>query len=164
MEVVIREAALADQAGLFLLYTEIDALHHEAMPDNFRTTEEINRPPTFLADRLADEKIRLFVAEIEDRLVGMILLKPETRVHPLFYTQDYLHISTLIVAADFQGQGVAQLLLDTAVAFAKEQELSQINLNVYEFNQRAIAFYKKEGFITGKRQMWLDLDRYQVIG
>ncbi|MCP4362087.1 MAG: GNAT family N-acetyltransferase [Chloroflexi bacterium] len=158
MDIVIREATLADQEGLFLLYAEIDALHHEAMPDTFRTTEEIARPSNFLVERLADEKIHLYVAEAADRLAGMILLKPKTQKHPLFYTQDYLHISTLIVAADFQGQGVAQLLLNTAVTFAKERELTQINLNVYEFNQRAIAFYEKEGFNTGKREMWLNLE------
>jgi ribosomal protein S18 acetylase RimI-like enzyme len=148
---------LADQSELELLYAEIDALHHEALPDLFRSHEGIARPSTFLADRLADDTMRVFVAEVNGRLVGMILLKMRSEEHPVKYTQHYLHISTLIVAADFQGQGVAQRLMDTAVAFAKEHNLSQLRLNVYDFNQRAITFYEKEGFTTLTRHMWLNL-------
>ncbi len=157
MEIVIREATLADEGGLDLLYAEIDGLHHEALPQLFRRHEEIARPSTFLADRLTDETMRLFVAETDGRLVGMILLKIRSEEHPVKYTQQYLHISTLIVAADFQGQGVAQLLLDTAVTFAREHNLSQLRLNVYDFNQRAITFYEKEGFTTFTRNMWKEL-------
>lgn len=157
MEIIIREATLADEAGLALLYTEIDGLHHEALPQVFRGHEEVARPSTFLADRLADETMGLFVAEVDGRLAGMILLKIRSDEHPLKYTQHYLHISTLIVTADFHGQGVAQLLLDTAVAFAKEHNLAQLRLNVYGFNQRAIAFYEKEGFTTLTRNMWKEL-------
>lgn len=158
MEIMIREATLADQDRLELLYAEIDALHHEALPELFRSHEDVARPSTFLADRLADEKMGLFVAEVDGRLAGTILLKIRSDEHPLKYTQHYLHISTLIVAADFHGQGVAQLLLDTAVSFAKEYGLSQLRLNVYDFNQRAIAFYEKEGFTTLSRHLWLDLE------
>lgn len=161
MDVLLREATLADQARLDLLYAEIDTLHHAAMPALFRQTGEIARPPTFLAERLADENVRIFVAEAAGRLAGMILLKIKTVDHPLFYAQDYLHVSTLIVAADYHGQGVAQMLLETAVNFAQERQLHQIRLNVYEFNQRAIAFYEKEGFTTLSRQMQLDLSSRQ---
>ncbi len=157
MEFVIREATLADERGLELLYAEIDGLHHEALPQLFRRHEEIARPSTFLADRLTDDTMRLFVAEVAGRLVGMILLKIRSEEHPVKYTQHYLHISTLIVAADFQGQGVAQLLMDTAVTFAREHNLSQLRLNVYDFNQRAIAFYEKEGFTTLTRHLWRNI-------
>lgn len=158
MEVTIREATLADQKGLNLLYAEIDALHHEALPELFRSHEGIARPSAFLADRLADPAMRIYLAEGGERLVGMILLKLRTQDHSLMVKRDYLHISTLIVAADFHGQGVAQRLMDTAVAFAREHGLSQLRLNVYEFNQRAIAFYEKEGFTTLGRQLWLNLE------
>lgn len=157
MEIVIREATLADQDRLELLYAEIDTLHHEALPELFRSHEEIVRPSTFLADRLADDTMRVFMAEVNGRLVGMILLKIRSEEHPIKYSQYYLHISTLIVAADFQGQGVAQRLMDTAVTFARERGLSQLRLNVYDFNQRAIAFYEKEGFTTLSRHLWLNL-------
>jgi ribosomal protein S18 acetylase RimI-like enzyme len=73
------------------------------------------------------------------------------------HKQEYLHISTLIVAPNFQGQGVAQQLMDTAVDFAREQGVSQLRLNVYEFNRRAIAFYEKEGFTTLSRHLWRNL-------
>lgn len=157
MEIVIREATLADGAGLELLYAEIDGLHHEALPQLFRRHEEIARPSTFLADRLTDDTMRVFVAEVNGRLVGMILLKIRSEEHPIKYSQHYLHVSTLIVAAEFQGQGVAQRLMDTAVTFARERGLSQLRLNVYDFNQRAIAFYEKEGFTTLSRHMWKKL-------
>jgi len=157
MEITIREATLADQNGLNRLYTEIDSLHHEALPELFRSHEGIVRSSAFLAERLDNPAMRIYVAEVGERLVGMILLKLRNQEHSLMVTQDYLHISTLIVAADFHGQGVAHRLMDTAVSFAKENGLSQLRLNVYEFNQRAIAFYEKEGFATLSRHLWKNL-------
>ncbi|MBE7531152.1 MAG: GNAT family N-acetyltransferase [Chloroflexi bacterium] len=157
MEIMIREATLADEDGLDLLYTEIDRLHHEALPQVFRGHEEAARPSTFLAAHLADDTMRVFVADVNGRLVGLILLKIRSEEHPIKYSQHYLHISTLIVAAEFQGQGVAQRLMDTAVTFARERGVSQLRLNVYNFNQRAIAFYEKEGFTTLSRHMWKKL-------
>ncbi len=157
MDVLIREGTLADQAGIDLLYAEIDALHHQAMPDQFRSPEEMARSSTYLAERLADEQVYIYVAEVAGRLAGIILMKIKSQEHYLLYPQTYLHVSTLVVAADFQGQGVAQRLMATAVTIAQERQLNQIRLNVYEFNQRAIAFYEKEGFVTGSRQMWLNL-------
>lgn len=157
MDVFIREATMADQAGLERLYQEIDTLHHDALPHLFRKAEEIERPSSFLEEQLGDENTHLFVADVGERLAGVISLKLRKHDHSLFYGQEYLHISTLIVAAEYHGQGVAQPLMATAVTFAKERNLSQITLNVYEFNQRAIAYYQKEGFVTGSRQLWLDL-------
>ena len=157
MDVVIREGALTDQAGIDLLYAEIDALHHQAMSDQFRSSEEMTRSSTYLAERLADEQVYIYVAEVTGRLAGIILMKIRSQEHYLLFPQTYLHVSTLVVAAEFQGQGVAQRLMATAVTIAQERQLNQIRLNVYEFNQRAIAFYEKEGFVTGSRQMWLNL-------
>jgi ribosomal protein S18 acetylase RimI-like enzyme len=157
VKIEIRQAMLSDKDELDRLYNEIDNLHHAKLPDFFRSSEEMERPFTFLADRLADENTHIFVAEGETRLAGMILLKRKTQEHILIYPHQYLHISTLIVAQEFQGKGVAQKLLDTAVTLARTHTLPKITLNVYEFNQRAIAFYEKEGFETASRQMWLNI-------
>jgi ribosomal protein S18 acetylase RimI-like enzyme len=46
------------------------------------------------------------------------------------------------------------LLLEAALATAKELQAEMISLGVAAFNQQAIAFYEKHGFTIRFYQMW----------
>ncbi|WP_345231826.1 GNAT family N-acetyltransferase [Olivibacter ginsenosidimutans] len=54
----------------------------------------------------------------------------------------------MYVIKDFHGKKVGQLLYEKAIAMAKQRKTRYIWLGVWEDNQRAIQFYKKNGFIT----------------
>lgn len=59
-------------------------------------------------------------------------------------------ISTIGVDANYNGQGIAQNLLDLVITHVKNQNFLTIELEVYKQNFRAIAFYQKNGFVTSK--------------
>ena len=42
--------------------------------------------------------------------------------------------------------------------WAVDKKLNQIRLNVWEFNEGAMQFYEKLGYISKTRQMWKSLD------
>lgn len=52
------------------------------------------------------------------------------------------------ITPDFQGRGLAHRLLDELLILAKEKGISQIMLEVYEDNFKAIGLYEKHGFKT----------------
>jgi ribosomal protein S18 acetylase RimI-like enzyme len=56
-------------------------------------------------------------------------------------------IERIYVLKDFHGQQVGQLLYDKAIQIAKEFKADYVWLGVWEENERAIGFYKKNGFI-----------------
>ena len=139
------------------LFRLTDDMHHEALPHLFLPTGEISRSPGHIATLINDEDATLFVAETRGAIIGFLNMKLYTTKHPVMLARTYIHIHDIVISQEFQGQGVAQLLLDEAIVWGQERGVTQFQLNVFEFNQRAIAFYEKSGFVTGSRKMWLDV-------
>jgi len=150
----IRPATTADFEDIQQLFKLVDRLHHEALPSLFRPTDEIDRSPDFLADWLADEAGQLWVVEENGRVVAFIYAKfYEQTTHPVLQPHSQVYIHDMVVAEDYQGSGLAQALMDQVVDWAKKKEADALRLQVFEFNQRAQAFYAKQGFTTSSRRM-----------
>ena len=59
-----------------------------------------------------------------------------------------LEVERIYVLADYQGKGIGQILLEYAVETAKAEDLKYLWLGVWEYNEKAQAFYRKNGFRT----------------
>lgn len=66
-----------------------------------------------------------------------------------------LEIERIYVLKDYQGKQVAQQLFNKALEIAKHQHLNYIWLGVWEENPRAIAFYKKHGFVEFDKHVFI---------
>ncbi|PZQ78157.1 MAG: GNAT family N-acetyltransferase, partial [Flavobacterium johnsoniae] len=53
----------------------------------------------------------------------------------------------IYVLKEFHGKKVGQLLYEKAIQIAKETKSDYVWLGVWEENHRALAFYKKNGFV-----------------
>ena len=73
------------------------------------------------------------VALLEDRIVGVMVLNPDTG-----------YLDQLVVATQWQGHGIG----DTLLAKARHLAPAGIALHVNQDNERAIRFYEKHGFMT----------------
>ncbi len=60
--------------------------------------------------------------------------------------ENAMEIQRIYVAREFQGQGVARVLMDKARQLAEAGGVDFIWLGVWEHNPRAIRFYEKTGF------------------
>jgi ribosomal protein S18 acetylase RimI-like enzyme len=87
------------------------------------------------------------VVAVEDRrLVGYVVTSRER--HPVTR-----HVATLgiAVAADWRGRGIGTALLSTALAWGAAMGVEKILLSVYPHNERAIALYRRSGFVEEGR-------------
>ncbi|MFC4406583.1 GNAT family N-acetyltransferase [Haloarchaeobius iranensis] len=77
-------------------------------------------------------------------LAGYVFVLPERLAH----VWDAAVLNELWVAPDDRGTGVADDLVDEAVAFARSQDLplDRLVLDVDRENERAKAFYERHGF------------------
>lgn len=58
------------------------------------------------------------------------------------------------VLKEYWGKGIATLLLEKLVCWAKEKGIKKINLDVFENNKRVIKLYEKFGFkLEGVQKM-----------
>jgi ribosomal protein S18 acetylase RimI-like enzyme len=62
------------------------------------------------------------------------------------------------------GAGVGKTLLHTAIKIAQAEGYQSLWLGVWEFNERAIEFYRRQGFVdVGEQDFMLGRDRQTDI-
>jgi len=157
MELVIRRANEKDFTGLRELYHQVDALHHRALPQLFKAPDDILRTSEFIQEQLSQEETLLLVAERSGQVIGFVLAVIHQRDHPLLIPFRVVHIDEIVVDEQFFGTGLAQKLVEQVDRWAQEKDAREIQLQVFEFNQRAVAFYEKVGFTTASRRMWREV-------
>lgn len=91
-----------------------------------KLTEEFNNPDS-----------AFYIPYLNGEYVGYLKLN---------FENDNVEIERIYVYKPFHGKGIGQQLLDKALDIAREKNVSQIWLGVWEHNARAIAFYTKNGF------------------
>ena len=73
--------------------------------------------------------------------------------NPFMYERDFLDIDEFCVDEKYRRQGAGSALVRFIRDFAKEKGFHRIELNMWEFNQDALAFYEAAGFTTFRRYM-----------
>jgi ribosomal protein S18 acetylase RimI-like enzyme len=95
-------------------------------------------------DRLLDEVTNpcseFYFVKLNNKVIGYLKLNADEN-------GTTLEIERIYVLQNFHGQGVGQLLLDKAIAIAKNKNIHLIWLGVWERNPRAIRFYEKNGCV-----------------
>lgn len=158
MDINIRNATAADYDALCELFDEIDRLHRDHLPHIFQRPSGAVREYDAYAALIADESVALFVAEVGDRLIGFVhAVVREAAAMPIFVPRRYVVIDELVVKSNFQGYGIGKSLMEHVQGWASANGATSIELNVYEFNESAIAFYERLGFQPVSRKLSKEL-------
>lgn len=154
MAVSIRRAVEKDYEVYCDLFFEINELHRLALPDIFQKPAGKIIDQEYFLNLLKDEQVAIFFAENEGQTTGFVLvLIRETPSNPLLVPRRYAVVDTLVVNPAFRRTGVGRALMHKAEEWAVLMGVSEIELNVYEFNGAALAFYGRLGYATYSRKM-----------
>ena len=94
------------------------------------------------------------VAELEGSVCGFAVLNHIVRPeNPFMYERDFLDIDEFAVDEACRRRGVASAMVAFIRAWAKEKGYKRLELNMWEFNSGALAFYEAAGFSTYRRYM-----------
>jgi len=107
---------------------------------------------------LEDPDVGFFVARENGKLAGfalaMIMEEPDDLINV-----PYVSINELAVGKEFQSLGIGTTLMKRVEEWALENNINIVQLNVWEFNQKAKTLYEKLGFKTIQCQMEKVLDK-----
>ena len=156
---VVRFAFQSDLPAVNLLRKQLNDLHVAGKPEIFKPGF-----PAELRDYLYavfdDPDKELVVAEQDGSILGFAILnalhRPET---PYMFERRYLDVDELCVAESARRQGVGRALIDFIRNYAGVRGFSHIELNMWEFNRDALAFYEALGFTTYRRYMELPVEQ-----
>lgn len=149
-----RPASVEDYEAISLLFERVDRLHADALPDIFQCADGPARTREWLAQVCENADTCILVAEHQHSIVGMALCTLRSSpAFPLFVPRRYGHINELVVHESFQGQGVGRELIQRIHEWVRDQGITEIELDVYEFNESARALYEHLGYETMRRTM-----------
>ena len=116
--------------------------------------------PEALAAEFLDPALRIRMAETDGEVMAWLKLAPMDL--PVPHEPAALEVKQLYVLEAWQGAGVAAALMAWAIATARAQGAPALYLCVWEKGDRAIAFYRKQGFeIVGHAPFRLGTQLYQ---
>ena len=148
---LIRNSNPNDTDSVYSLLCIIANLHKNGRPDMF--PDLISKyTPQEVYERLSKDENGVFVAEQDGRVVGYVFCDIIKEGNGLT-----LYIDDLCVDPEVRSCGVGRMLIDRAKEYAKEKNCGFLMLNVWEFNENAVAFYEKYGFSTRTRHMELKI-------
>lgn len=94
------------------------------------------------------------MAESGDVVIGFAVINRTHRKEtPFQYARDYIEIDELGVDCAHKRKGVATEILKFIEYYAMENGIARIELNMWEFNEEALAFYEVSSFKTYRRYL-----------
>jgi ribosomal protein S18 acetylase RimI-like enzyme len=137
LQAMIWQAMLA--SPIFVAHHGVETLQH--LEEQYWRNWEAHPDPAFIALDATGQKL------------GAITVKPNGVDEPV---QGWR--IGIAVVAHARGQGLGQRLLERAIAFAREKGADYINLFVDPTNTRAIALYRRVGFVeVGERDQVIEM-------
>lgn len=133
MEVLIRAGKIEDVPQALLLIKELALFEKEP-------NEVITTIASMEQDGFGDHpSYTLTVAELDGAIVGIAIyfVKYSTWKGKGVYLDD------IVVTESLRGKGIGKLLFDHVINYAKSIDAKQMHWQVLDWNEPAIAFYKK---------------------
>ena len=150
---IIRFAKENELVRVNELRKQVNDLHVEGKPEVFKAgfNDELR---DYVYDIWNDPEQEIVVADSDGIICGFAVLhhivKPAT---PFMYERDFIDVDEFCVDKDYRRQGVASEMITFMRNYAREKGFNRIELNMWEFNRDALAFYETVGFKTYRRYM-----------
>jgi len=142
MDVTLRKATEDDFPAIMGLIREL-AIFENGLERVKNTVEQMQEERDFF---------HCYLAEKDGEAVGMALY------FFAYYTWvgKTLYLDDLYVKEKYRGNKIGSLLMQKMMDVAKEEKCKRLRLQVLHWNDKAIEFYKKSGFIVDKE--WYNCD------
>jgi GNAT superfamily N-acetyltransferase len=151
MSFSIRPFIPADKDFVLALIPRLSGIDMPPWRDR-ATMDTCNRKEVQQAmDDMPDDAALLIAEDEKHTPAGFIYLTTEA---DFFSGEKKGFISDLVVASQYEGQGVGRLLLAVAEDWSKEKGYRLLMLNVFAENERARRTYEKAGFEPEVVKYW----------
>ena len=154
MSIEIERAKIEDYESFLDIFFEIGQLHQVNVPWKFNKPSSEIFSKEYYLETLTNKDSFFIIAKDEGEVIGYILaFKRMPSDNPIFKERTYVSIEDLAVKNGHQKRGVGTLLMDELEKQLKISDINDIELNVWSFNQNAISFYEKKGYVTFSQKM-----------
>jgi ribosomal protein S18 acetylase RimI-like enzyme len=122
--------------------------------ENMRLYLENNFSKEQLTKEFENSYSEFYFAIQENEVIGYLKINYSAAQTEL-KDDNSLEVERVYVRLNYHGKGVGQQLLDYAIQLAEQKNMQTVWLGVWENNQKAINFYKKNGFVTFDQHVFM---------
>ena len=97
----------------------------------------------YFMELLSNKQAFAIIAENESKSIGYLAASQK---HIDYRNSKYLEIENMGVVPEYRSQGVGKMLMEECFKWAKEQGYKKVFVNTYIANEKALQFYKNNGF------------------
>lgn len=156
---MVRMAEKKDLRRVNEIRKQVHSVHYAGRPDIF-TSDFGNEMQNIIYSVFEDQNSEVIVALSDGIICGFAtaerFIKPSS---PYSRERSYYQIVEFGVDERFRRQGIGTELFNFIKKRAEELCLDKIELDMWEFNRSALAFYESVGFSTYRRYMELKLKK-----
>ena len=134
----------SDWEAVKRLSVQIHDLHAAWRPDIYFHCEEPYPRQAFLE---AIDKRLIYVAKLQDTVIGYVTLSILERDGPGTVPKRQLRLDSICVDKAYRGQGIGRAMVADVRALARVFRCTELILGVHPENDDAVAFYQKCGFM-----------------
>jgi diamine N-acetyltransferase len=161
LDITIRTAKAEDYEAVNEIIRFGQEEHAKALPHIFAELDHVVAMGWHRSFTDQQNKV-ILVAESEANVVGVAMLELKKNPHyEALVTRTYAYMNELAVAPTSWRQGIGTRLYEASLEWAQDHGASSLELNVWAFNARAIAFYESLGMSTLNRTMAVPLSTYK---
>jgi ribosomal protein S18 acetylase RimI-like enzyme len=148
-DISIRRGVLADAPALahFAARTFAEAFGDVTAPADLSAHLANTYTPALQAAELADPDVITLLALLGDGIVAYAQVRRNAAVPSCIERSDVVEVQRFYADSSVRGAGVAQQLMERALDAAIELGGRHAWLGVWQENERAVAFYRKAGFV-----------------
>ena len=95
----------------------------------------------------------LFVSDSEGGITGVVLAELRTSEDPIFRPRRCVHVNEIAVTQSHRSREIGRQIMERVHQWARELGISDVELQVWERNEPAIAFYQTIGYQPWPRTM-----------
>ena len=159
--ITIQRATLADATALlaFSKKTFYDFYGHLNTSENMEIYSATNFTMDSMLNQLNNADSDFYLALFGDEIAGYVKINYNDAQNDI-KDKNALEIERIYVSAEHHGKYNGKQLLNLALAIAAEKQCAYVWLGVWDQNEKALAFYKRNGFEQfGTHDFWLGNDK-----
>ena len=157
---IIRNAKINDINQIIPLMLQVSEMHYSERKDIFKE-KGVEKIKLELKCSLENNE-NILVAEENNNIVGVVILKIKiVREHINLIDRKVIWINELVVDEKLRGKGIGTKLFNETKKYAKNNKCDAVELNCWEFNEKALRFYERCGMNTQRRIMELKINMYK---
>ncbi|MGE7093245.1 N-acetyltransferase family protein [Lysinibacillus sp. NPDC048646] len=148
-QIKIRIAVQEDAEKLLEIQRAVIAEELYLMTTSKEFQQTVAGQKAWIQSKLTNERETIFIAQFHNEIVGWLMFQSPNR-------QRLSHTGTIgmMVHKDYRRYGIGKRLLEELLEWAmKNPYIEKVSLGVFSTNERAIALYKKMGFVEEGRKI-----------